>query len=206
MYIPSYFKIQNPAIALEFIRSHSFGMLISCSESGPEITHIPFIIKDPENSSETELELLFHVAGANPHPSAGRAMAVFQGPHAYISPSWYEQSNSVPTWNYIAIHASGVLEPVEDSNSMQEIMDATVSKYELDPSAWSIDWENPYMEKMLSGVRCFRLKVDLLEGKAKLSQNHSEERRRRVIKQLQKGNEMDREVARLMEIELEAQK
>ncbi len=158
---------------------------------------------ETDGTDEKQIQLLFHVAAANPNPQPGPAMAIFQGPHAYISPSWYEESNAVPTWNYIAIHVRGELERINDHDMMQRLMDSTVSEFEQGSSPWSIDWSNTYMNRMLEGVRCFRMDVQSLQGKAKLSQNHSVQRQKKVIARLESGSEMDREIARLMKAELE---
>ncbi len=224
MYTPPYFKLSNRGDMLDLIRRNSFGMLLSPVGDRPEVTHIPFIVSSPGNmgSSAEEVqgskagqtvksastggegaELLFHVAAANPNPRPGKAMAIFQGPHAYISPSWYQEENTVPTWNYVAVHVRGELELIQDEEEIRNLMDTTIRQYEQSPSSWSIDWRDQTIKKMLSGIRCFRMKIEELEGKAKLSQNHSKERRTKVIHKLSQGSEREREVARLMAQKME---
>ena len=210
MHIPEPFRIQNRSIIKEIIRSYSFGVLVSHQEGELQATHLPFVlVADPKSEKE---ELWFHVAGNNPHPEPGPGLIIFSGPHAYVSPSWYEEKNAVPTWNYVAIHAKGTIHAVKEPFEMRQLMARTVEEYEkirplpegqasdatTGTSAWTIDWKNNYMERMLAGVRCFRMEIESLEGKAKLSQNHSQERQSKVIQRLSEGNAGEREVARLM--------
>lgn len=207
MYIPPYFALTDPASIRRFIRENSFGMLITCGSSRPEITHVPFLLEDPiPEHSESEspephtgLDLLFHVAAANPHPEMGAATAVFTGPHAYISPAWYEEPNSVPTWNYIAIHIHGHLQKLESEKEIRWLMQRSVQEYELPREIpWTLEWNN-YQSRLVSGVRCFRLRAQEVQAKAKLGQNHSVQRRKKVIEHLNRGNEQDRQVASLMQ-------
>jgi transcriptional regulator len=127
-------------------------------------------------------------------------LAIFQGPHSYISPSWYKTNKAVPTWNYVAVHVYGELEIVEDEQELIDSLQDLVHKYENPKSAYSLNDVDPnYMEGLSRGIVGFKIKINKIEGKAKLSQNHSVERRGLVIEELEKvGSEGSRGIAGLM--------
>jgi transcriptional regulator len=143
------------------------------------------------------------MARANPHwhDLAGQTvLAVFSGPHAYISPTWYESSDVVPTWNFVAVHAYGICRLVDDSEALAGILAATVARFERSmPNPWSIKAGSNYFQKMVQAVVGFRVEINRLEGKWKLNQNHPRERRERVVSALEKLENQDaKEIARLM--------
>src|ERR1700680_4492985 len=109
MYIPERFREDDKAILKTFIREHSFGILVTQGDDAPCATHLPFLY----NAERGHYGLLSaHMARANPQwqsfASEREALVIFQGPHAYISPSWYDVAASVPTWNYAAVHVYGI--------------------------------------------------------------------------------------------------
>src|SRR5207253_6440386 len=130
-----------------------------------------------------------HLARANPQwrDLAGQtALAVFSGPHAYVSPSWYEAENVVPTWNYAAVHACGPVELVEGRDDLLEIVRRSVAVYEAGmPRPWVLNTTGPFVDRMIGQIVGFRLRIDRLEGKWKMSQNHPVERRKKVIRALE---------------------
>jgi transcriptional regulator len=127
-------------------------------------------------------------------------MAVFSGPHTYISPSWYETDQSVPTWNYVAAHVYGRIEIINDQNEIIRSLEKLVQKYEKPNSSYKLNESNKmFVDGLSRGIVTFRMKIDKVEGKWKLSQNHSEERQRRVIEQLEESIDQDaREISALM--------
>jgi transcriptional regulator len=142
------------------------------------------------------------MARANPQwrDIRGEAMAIFSGPHAYISPSWYGEAGTVPTWNYVAVHAYGTFHLVEDRDGLLDILRRSVTAYESPmPEPWPFDESAGHVEKMLKAIIGFRIEITRLEGKWKLSQNHPQDRSRKVIRALatQEG-EGARAVARMM--------
>jgi transcriptional regulator len=149
------------------------------------------------------------MARANPQwrDIEGEALAIFAGPHAYISPTWYESPGTVPTWNYMAVHAYGALQLVEDREGLHEILTRTVSVYERRmPEPWSYDVADPDIDNMLRAIVGFRIEVTRLDGKAKLNQNHPEERRRKVIRALEAQTDEDSQaIAKLMAATLSPQ-
>ena len=145
-----------------------------------------------------------HCAKPNPQwrhlQARPRAVATFLGPHAYMSPSVYADLTRVPTWNYLAVHAYGALQLVEDREGLHDILTRLVSVYERGmPEPWSYDESDPDIDMMLKAIVGFRIELSRLEGKAKLNQNHPEERRRKVIRALEAQTDDDsRAIARLM--------
>lgn len=186
MYVPPHFAESDPAILHAFVERHSFGLLVSQVNGVPFATHLPFLLDRTAGPHGT---LIGHMARANPHwreLARQIALAVFSGPHAYISPSWYEAENVVPNWNYAAVHATGPIELVEEPDELLDIVTRSVAVYEASmPRPWAVDAPGPFVERMLGQIVGFRLRIDRLEGKWKMSQNHPAERRVKVIRALE---------------------
>ena len=200
MYIPAAFRESDPARLFDFIERNSFGLLVSPVADESFATHLPFLLRRDEGPHGA---LVGHVARANPHwrELADReVLAVFSGPHAYVSPTWYAAEDVVPTWNYVAVHAYGRCRLVEDGEALARILTETVTTYERTmPTPWAVDASTAFFEKMARAVVGFRIEIGRLEGKWKLSQNHPAERRGRVMRALaQSGDEAAREIGRLM--------
>jgi len=199
MFIPSSFKMSDISEIHEFMRKHSFAMLITQGEGGMAATHLPMLLDAEAGPRGT---LIGHMAKANPQwrNVTGEALVVFPGPHAYISASWYETPGTVPTWNYVTAHAYGAFQLVEDPDALHDILTRTASVYERRmPKPWSYDVAAPDVNQMLKAIVGFRIEISRLEGKAKLNQNHPEERRRKVIRALEaQGDENSLAIAKLM--------
>jgi transcriptional regulator len=200
MYVPPAFAETDEAKLHEFVASYSFGLLVSTHGGEPFATHLPFLLDRAAGPHGT---LLGHMARANPHwhgLEGQEALAVFSGPHTYISPAWYASENVVPTWNYVAVHAYGTCRLVEDPAALADILAATVATYERPmPRPWSIDTSSDFFQKLARTVVGFRMEIRRLEGKWKLNQNHPQERRERVIRVLEQSDDRDaQEIARLM--------
>jgi len=191
MYIPASFAETDSATLHEFMREHSFATLVSRNETGIIASHLPLLF---QASGGRMGSLIGHMARANPQSREvrGEVMALFTGPHAYISPSWYETEGTVPTWNYAAVHAYGTFHLVEDRECLLDILRGTVEYYESPRQApWTIDETAPNLDQLMRGITGFRIEITRLEGKWKLSQNHPEERRRRVIMALEEQPDED---------------
>ncbi len=204
MYIPSHFQQSDPAVLHEFIERHSFGLLISVLDEGLFATHIPFLLQRTAGASG---HLVGHLARANPQwrELEGRdVLAVFSGPHAYVSPAWYEAQNVVPTWNYLAVHAQGPCRLIEDEDELAQLLCHTVGFYEQAmPNPWTIDPQSDFFRKVQRQVVGFRVEIRNLEGKWKLNQNHPLERRARAAGRLaEQPNPDAREIARLIQAQL----
>ncbi len=201
MYIPKDFNVQDTGTLHSLIRQNSFGLLVTTDAQGtPFATHLPFLLDEIAGEYGT---LRGHVARANTqwqHFAAEReVLVVFPGPHAYISPSWYETQPSVPTWNYVAVHAYGV-PALLDEPRLNELLYATVAVYEgTHAEAWQFDMPPEYVTKTMRGIVGFEIPIRRLEGKRKLSQNRSEADRKRVISALMaSGRAPEREMAEAM--------
>ena len=176
MYVPKHFEVTDTAWCHALMRAQSFAVMITADEAGaPFATHLPFLLDDTRGPHGT---LRGHVARANPHwryLAAGRpTLAVFAGAHAYVSPSWYESHPSVPTWNYVTVHASGVGAVVEDPARVRTLLADLVHVYEGEGGAarWSFEsLAEDYVAGMQKAIVAFEIPIDRLEGKAKLSQN-----------------------------------
>jgi transcriptional regulator len=201
MYVPAHFAETDLGTLQDFIQHNSFGLLVSLHDGEPFVTHLPFLLDRTAGPNGT---LLGHVARQNPHwrDLVGQpVLAVFQGPHAYISPTWYQAEKTVPTWNYVAVHAQGTVqlieEPAELIGLVREL--TRVSERSM-PVPWDFDPADPFVQRMATQIVGFRIEIERLEGKWKLNQNHPAERRQRVIAALrQQGWDDARKIADLME-------
>ncbi|MBO9129888.1 FMN-binding negative transcriptional regulator [Bacillus sp. 165] len=200
MYIPNHFKQEDIPVLLEFIRKNSFGILFSNYGEVPEATHLPFHVKQEGEN----IMLTGHFAKANPHwktVNGKDVLVVFSGPHAYVSASWYEGKNNVPTWNYTAVHVYGQLEIVEDKGELLSML-AELSQFhekEMEHS-WNIEQRTEYVHQLTTGIVGFKIHIMKLEGKWKISQNKPEQERRNIIQGLRAQSRYDsREVADLIE-------
>jgi transcriptional regulator len=175
LYIPKQFQITDTAWCHTLMRAQSFAAMITADDAGaPFATHLPMLVDPARGPLGT---LRGHVARANPHwryVAAGRpTLAVFSGAHAYVSPSWYATHPSVPTWNYVAVHATGTGTLVEDPEQVKTLLGDLVRTYESSgPTAWSLEGlAADYLAGMQRGIVAFEIPIERLEGKAKLSQN-----------------------------------
>ena len=184
MYTPKFNQVTDRATLLEAMRAYSFAILFGPQmapegENMPAATHLPLIVKDEGLHGTLE----GHFARANRHwlSLAGReTLVVFSGPHAFVSPSLYEEELSVPTWNYIAVHACGTLTLVEDNAGKEELLAGLIARH--DP-AYAEQWRGlpeGYRQTMLGNIMGFRIAISRIEGKFKLSQNRTERERHNV--------------------------
>lgn len=186
MYIPSSFDVSDQAALFEFAERHSFATLVTRHGDAPFATHLPLLVDREVGAKGT---IVGHVARANPQwrDAAGQTvLVVYQGAHAYVSPTWYAEPNTVPTWNYEAVHAYGTLALVEDPAELTALVARMVETYERSmPEPWRFDSDAPMVAGLVKQIVGFRIEVERWEGKAKLNQNHSVERRRRVVAALE---------------------
>ncbi|GIN64170.1 protease synthase and sporulation protein PAI 2 [Robertmurraya siralis] len=197
MYIPSYFKIDDKATMLSLIKDYSFATLFSIHDGIPVATHLPLIL------NRDNIYLYGHFARPNPQwkdIKAQTVLVIFHGPHCYISPSWYETNQAVPTWNYVTVHIYGEVEWVENEQELNESLHEIVSKYEPPNSPYNLEEiDDAFLSGMNKGIQGFKIKINKIEGKAKLSQNHPEERQRLVATKLEQCLRTDeQEIAKLM--------
>lgn len=201
MYIPSHFQIKDIKIVYEVIKQYGFATLFSQHNGTPSATHLPLNL-DKENQY-----LYGHFARSNPQwkdISNQTVLAVFHGPHCYISPSWYETDKAVPTWNYVTVHVYGEVELVDDEEELMESLHELVLKYEAPESTYKLEnVDTDFIAGMNKGVQGFKIKINKIEGKAKLSQNHPVNRQELVINQLEQiSSEDEQMIASLMKANL----
>lgn len=171
MFIPQSFRIKDRATLDEFMDRYSFAILVSAHGGVPFGSHVPLLLDRTANV------LLGHLARANPQWEAFgtgiEALAIFSGPHAYISPSWYTSAPAVPTWNYAAVHVYGTPRLLT-ADRTREVVELTVHKYE---GSRSVPWPNvmpdDFRERLLAAIVGFEMPIARIEGKFKLGQNRS---------------------------------
>ena len=183
MYVPPHFVPAEQAALRELMADYGFATLISGGPSGLVASHVP-VLHDPEPAPNGRL--IAHLARTNPHAKAlegAEVLAIFSGPHAYVSPSWYATHPSVPTWNYAVVHVYGRARLVTDEAALLRIVERLVDKYEAGRAApWSMaGLSERYLRGMLRSIVGVEVDIERFEGKHKLSQNRDAEDRRRVI-------------------------
>jgi transcriptional regulator len=203
MYIPAAFRVDDAEKLHALMRQHSFATLITHDGTAPFATHLPVLLRPGGDGPGT---LVSHMARANPqwkHFANGQeALVVFHGPHAYISPAWYETQPAVPTWNYAVAHAYGVPQIITDHDTVAALLRETVALFEAPlPQPWSGDLPQDYFEKMIQGIVAFEIPISRLEGKFKLGQNRSATDQRNVHQALRQSPDAEgRALADLMSI------
>lgn len=180
MYLPSAFRQDDLAELHAQLQANPFALLTSAGAAGVQASHLPLLLEPGEGEFGT---LYGHFARANPHwrdlQGGAEALAVFSGPDAYISPGWYpakaEHGKVVPTWNYIAVHARGPVELIEEPERLLQIVSRLSDQHERGRERpWAVsDAPREYLDSMLRAIVGFALPIRRLEGKWKLGQNRS---------------------------------
>ncbi|MBE1554244.1 FMN-binding negative transcriptional regulator [Sporosarcina limicola] len=197
MFIPKNFKIDDENIIYDIIEKNGFATLISQHNKEPFATHLPLTVDKKEGI------LYGHFARPNKQWNDAEnqnMLAIFHGPHCYISPSWYETNQAVPTWNYVAVHVYGKLEIVEDERELFNSLLTMVNKYEKPDSSYRLkEVDSTLIEGMSRGIVGFKIKITRMEGVEKLSQNHRIDRQELVINELENTQEENnKKIAELM--------
>ncbi|MCE7982811.1 MAG: FMN-binding negative transcriptional regulator [Caldilinea sp. CFX5] len=170
MYIPNANRVDDQGQLVAFMQAHSFATVVSLVQGELFATHLPLVIV----AEGEQIRLRGHLAKANPHWqdwATQEVLVIFQGPHAYISPSHYEKWESVPTWNYIAVHAYGSVQLVQEEAGLLATLSQLIAATE---PGYQAQWESlpdKFRAGMLNGIVAFEITVTRLEGKFKLSQN-----------------------------------
>lgn len=200
MYIPKHFREDNIEILHAFMREYSFATLVTQQDGIPLANHFPFLLDTERGSYGT---LLAHMARANSQwrtfEEKQEVLVIFQGPHAYISPSWYrdEVELAVPTWNYSAVHAYGLPRLIEDDVQLYNILQATIEANEAHfEKPWVLRMPDEHLQTKMQSIIGFEIQITRLEGKFKLSQNRSEGDQARVAAALEEA--LNPETAALM--------
>ena len=217
MYTPKFNQVSDRAILLEAMRENSFAILfgpLSAVDAPPShietppahvaaspahfATHLPLVVKDEGEHGVIE----GHMAAANRHwqsLAGNETLAVFPGAHSYVSPTLYTESLSVPTWNYVAVHAYGTLSLIGDDAGKEALLTDLISLHE---PAYLDQWHGQpdgFRRTMLAGIMGFRIPIARIEGKFKVSQNRALEERRNVFAAQAAGTTDEQTLARWME-------
>ncbi len=191
MYLPRHFAETRPEVLQAAIRAHPFATLASLGPEGIVADHLPLQL------SADGTRLLGHVARANPlwEAAADReVLAIFHGPQAYVSPSWYpskrEHGKAVPTWNYVVVHARGRLTAIDDPLRLRPLLEDLVDRHEgAFAEPWRVgDAPSDYIEKMLAAIVGIEVAISALEGKWKTSQNQPDANRAGVVAGLRRSD------------------
>lgn len=205
MYVPETFALTDPAEIRRVIQDFDFGLLVSGSGGTPTATHLPFLLDESRGEQGT---LFGHMARPNRHwrdleaiNEGGEALVVFQGPHSYISPSWYgPEAKAVPTWNYVAVHVYGRPRIISAPDELMAVLEKLVATQEARlEQPWTLDrLDSKFVEGMTRGIVGFEIAITRIEAKAKLSQNKDLEMQRNAADMLSEGDAAAQEVARRM--------
>ncbi len=216
MYVTTQFAENDAAKLHAWMRAHSFATLVTSAGGAPEANHLPLILDAERGEHGT---LLGHVARANPvwrsFDGVAPALAIFHGPHAYVSAGWYPTPRQVPTWNYVAVHATGVPHLIEDAAHVFELLRELMRTNELalPPEARAVgagprelaDIPFAHLDKLSRSIVAFALPIEKLEGKRKLSQNKKPAERRALVAGLRAAADRGAlAIAELMQGELAA--
>ena len=200
VYLPPHFAETREAVLIDHIERHDFGLLVTQS-SGLIASQVPFLLERRDG----KIYLQGHLACANPQAgdlyAGGEVLAIFSGPHAYISPSWYAAGPAVPTWNYASVHAYGAVRAIPDADWLRGMLGRLSERHEAREAApWRMqDLPEPFLAGMLNGIVGFEVAVDRLDGKFKLSQNRPTVDRPRIAAALDARDDAESQaVARLM--------
>jgi transcriptional regulator len=187
MYNLPYFKEKDQQVVLEFIRQHPFAFLAGCSEDGkPVATQIPVFIDERDG----KLFLSGHMMRNTDHHKAfshnSNVLAVFTGAHTYVSASWYEDKQQGSTWNYISVHAKGVLKFL-DKQALLDVLKRTTNHFENNPYSGANfgDLPKEYIEHMVKAIVAFEVEVLQLDNVFKLSQNRDEKSYHTIMEKLE---------------------
>ena len=194
MYIPKHFEGSEPS-GREIMQARSWALLMTSDEAGaPSATHLALVWQDDGTEHGS---LIGHMARANAHwklvVRPAESLALFWGPHAYVSPTWYTPGVKVPTWNYVTVHAYGRPQLVEDTKGALDILARLAAVYEgSGADAWGLDRLPPgNAEAQTRGIVAFRIPLARVETKLKLSQNRELADRHQVIDRLQASDRQD---------------
>jgi transcriptional regulator len=201
MYIPKFYEEKDLAEIEKLIHEFGFAILVTAKDGSPIATHLPLQL---EKNEDGDWLLQGHMAKANPQWrlfEGADVLAIFLGPHTYVSPSWYNHKN-VPTWNYKAVHAYGKVRLVEGeelTNNLRKIMARYESAHAENPTQFD-EVPDSVLLPDLRALVGFEIKVERLEAASKLSQNRDAESHQNIIEHLKKMNAYDAaDIAREME-------
>mgnify|MGYP002640144407 CR=1 FL=1 len=194
MYTPASNRESRPEVLRQLIAAYPFACIVTTAGGAPEATHLPLLLSDDGK------RLRGHMARANNqwrHFADAPLLAIFQGPHAYISPTYYEAAFAVPTWNYVAVHATGTARLVDDAVAVRELLDDLIASSER--HGWTMPWQDEHAAGLLAAIVAFEIDIEQLQGKTKLGQSRSAADQQRTYHALSTSARAgDRELAGFM--------
>jgi transcriptional regulator len=207
MYTPKVY-VADEVITRRIVDTYPFGLMVTRGAHGLAASHIPFMFDRDRGERGT---LVAHVAKANPQwrdLDGADVMVVFSGPDAYVSPSWYEDQVTVPTWNYVAVHMHGVASLVRDPDALRAMVERLTHEHERRVgSPWRLAQADPVLATELRGIVGFEISVQRIDAKAKLNQNRSLADRQGVADALSRSpDDRERLLAALMREQLDSTK
>jgi transcriptional regulator len=183
MYVPPLNRVEDRQSINAFIHAHGFATLITNGGGKITASHLPVLFDEDANI------LRSHMARANEQwksfTNSDEALCIFHGPHAYISPSWYEQQHTVPTWNYAVVHVYGKASLVDDAELKQIVLDTTAKHESAMPKPWTVPLSEKEIFSMLKAIVGFKIDITRVEAKFKLGQNRSTEDQEKMQRHLQ---------------------
>ena len=190
MYVPKLFQVNDSKTIKDFMRQHEFALVISAGEGSPVASHL---LVEVQEDGEHHIYLNGHMARNNPQwrmfTNSGDVLAVFQGPHTYVSPNWYSV-RAVPTWNYLAVHAYGQARLIDNHSELYDLLERLVERHERASNAISpyrlADIPRDFIDNMMQGIVGFQIAVSKIEASFKLSQNRNDNDYERIILELKK--------------------
>ncbi|SDD92919.1 FMN-binding negative transcriptional regulator [Pedobacter soli] len=188
MFVPSGYKFESEAAKIAFMQRYSFATIITNNDQQvPLATQLPFVV----DQRTDKLILGGHFSIANEQAryiEQNTSLIIFTEPHAYISPTHYSKRESVPTWDYIAVHAYGKAKVINDENLKLNALEQMINVYEKDYMDQWNSLADTFKNKMIKGIVAFELEVTDLQGQQKLSQNKTQAERESIIAQLRNSN------------------
>jgi transcriptional regulator len=188
VYIPPVQRMEDRKFLHDFMDDFSFADLVTAAPT-IRITHIPVLL---DRNAGPSGAIDGHISRSNPQQQAfdGRvqAVVVFHGPESYISPTWYAKAESVPTWNFAVVHASGKLKPITDKTDLHQLLANLIHKFEAHYPQSTYDFSklpDNYVYPLMGGIVGFQMQIEELEGKCKLGQERSEVDRQSIVKHLE---------------------
>jgi transcriptional regulator len=193
MYVPDAFRLDDRSALLKHAATYPFATVLTSRSDRLAVSHLPLLVDAGSG------KLRGHLARENPQlahlAAGGEALAIFHGPHGYVSPSVYIEQPSVPTWNYVVVHARGQARLL-DEPGLRAVLDDTVAHF--DRTGWRAEGGEEFLRAKLAAIAGFEIEIQELEGKWKLSQNRSPADQARVISWLEGGDEPSRALAAIM--------
>lgn len=186
MYIPVFNRVADRQKVNELIHAYGFATVITHKNGVLSASHLPVLLDESPDGDGT---LRSHMARANQQwrefVPEQEVLCIFQGPHSYISPSWYVMQHTVPTWNYAVVHVYGVPEIVDDPMALRKIVGDTTQKYESSmPEPWRMPFSEGELDAMCQAIVGFKIEITRVEAKFKLGQNRSKEDQDKMLRAL----------------------